>query len=283
MQTITERTEELAASRHPASRDGRSGPGRRRAGRARSAARSAAEYMGLLFIVALIIGAIVALDIHTHDRRGGRDVHQQHQERRQAGRRLTSPVALAARSTAIATTRPGARTARSGALRVWPCSRALGAAPAVGAAARRPAVGPARARRLALDERRRRATAAGAAWRPRRRAVDEVLDTVPAEAPLGLRVYGAESPARAARRLRGHRARRAGAPRRPRRRCARRSQALTGKGRTPIGALAARHAGRLPRRRPAPPGRSSSPTASTTARRRRRATPRGGSRGAASS
>jgi hypothetical protein len=51
MQTITHRTEELARALANRARDQRG--------------QISAEFMGLLFIAALVIGAIVALDIHT--------------------------------------------------------------------------------------------------------------------------------------------------------------------------------------------------------------------------
>ena len=98
---------------------------------------------------------------------------------------------MAARSIAIATTRPGARTARSGAFACLALFAALGGAPAEAQqAGDRPSV------LLVLDSSRSmRAPAgdgSGSRMEAAQAAVDEVLDTVPEEAPLGLRVYGSK-------------------------------------------------------------------------------------------
>jgi hypothetical protein len=66
MQTIIDRTEELvreAAARTRLAFGDAKHPVARRARDERG--QISAEFMGLLFIVALVIGAIVALDIHT--------------------------------------------------------------------------------------------------------------------------------------------------------------------------------------------------------------------------
>ena len=66
MQTITERTEELARDLAIRSRAAMADLGQAVARRAREErGQISAEFMGLLFIAALVIGAIVALDIHT--------------------------------------------------------------------------------------------------------------------------------------------------------------------------------------------------------------------------
>ena len=61
MQTITDRTQELAARSWLAL----SAAGSALAERARDErGQTAAEYMGLLFVIALIIGALISLKIH---------------------------------------------------------------------------------------------------------------------------------------------------------------------------------------------------------------------------
>ena len=61
MQTIIDRTEELAARSWLAL----TGAGRAVAERARDErGQTAAEYMGLLFVIALIIGALISLKVH---------------------------------------------------------------------------------------------------------------------------------------------------------------------------------------------------------------------------
>jgi Flp pilus assembly pilin Flp len=61
MQTITDRTEELAIRAWIAL----SGAGRAVAERARDQrGQTAAEYMGLLFVIALIIGALISVGVH---------------------------------------------------------------------------------------------------------------------------------------------------------------------------------------------------------------------------
>jgi Ca-activated chloride channel family protein len=94
---------------------------------------------------------------------------------------------LAVRLGQIAISRPGARAACSGA---FACLALIGApAAAAQSAADRPSV------LLVLDSSRSMRAPAGDGRGSRmeaaRAAVDEVLDTVPEEAPLGLRVYGA--------------------------------------------------------------------------------------------
>ena len=60
MHTITDRTEELAIRTWVAL----SGAGRALAERARDQrGQTAAEYMGLLFVIALIIGALISLEV----------------------------------------------------------------------------------------------------------------------------------------------------------------------------------------------------------------------------
>ena len=141
---------------------------------------------------------------------------------------------MAVRSIAISTIRPGARRACSGAFACLALFAAAGGAPAQAQqAGDRPSVV------LVLDaSRSMRAPAgdgSGSRMEAAKSAVDEVLDTVPAEAPLGLRVYGARvaGQGRAAACADSELV----APVQPGGREALRArvQALEGKGRTPIG------------------------------------------------
>jgi Flp pilus assembly pilin Flp len=66
MQTITDRTEELARELSIRTWVALTGAGRAVAERARDQrGQTAAEYMGLLFVIALIIGALISIGVHT--------------------------------------------------------------------------------------------------------------------------------------------------------------------------------------------------------------------------
>jgi hypothetical protein len=132
--------------------------------------------------------------------------------------------------------RPGARTLRSGA---FACLGALAALVAGALPAAAQDAGERSSVLLVLDaSRSMRAPAgdgSGSRMEAAKAAVDEVLDTVPDEAPLGLRVYGAKVAGQG--RAKACADTELAAPVRPggREALSARVQALEGKGRTPIG------------------------------------------------